>query len=400
MRILCAAHDAGRAGGVESYLSTVLPALVSAGHDVSCWFETSRAGREPIVSAGVRVWTGDGAPEPLAPIARWAPDVLYVHGLRCVETERALQHLAPAAFFAHSYYGTCISGHKMTVRPAIAVCERRFGAACLAHFYPRGCGGRHPLTMIRQYRLQADRLALLGRYGRILVASQHMAREYGRHGLGAKVEVVPLPIASVTAPARERGASEPWRLLYLGRLERTKGALVALESAAIVAESSPRPVVLQVSGEGSLAGAIRTRANALGAVRNLRVEITGWLNEAARADAFDRADVLLLPSLWPEPFGLVGPEAAAHGVPAVAFAVGGVPEWLTDGVNGRLVSVDPPYPRRFAAAVTDCLADPCRLARMRERSLAAADTFSLQRHLTRLVGVLEQVAGQRAGAPQ
>ena len=50
----------------------------------------------------------------------------------------------------------------------------------------------------------------------------------------------------------------------------------------------------------------------------------------------------MVPSIWPEPFGQVGPEAGLYGVPAAAFAVGGTPSWLTDGVNGRLAPGDPP----------------------------------------------------------
>ncbi len=399
MRILCAAHDAGRVGGVEIYLATVIPALEAAGHDVACWFETSSSHREPILSRAATTWTADAGANTLDAAARWAPDVVYVHGLRSLAAERSLQRTAPSVFFAHSYYGTCISGSKMHLRPSPVRCERRFGAACLAHFYPRQCGGRHPLTMLRQYRLQKHRLALLASYERILVATRHMAREYERHGLGAKVDVVPLPVASAPVPGRARAASDAWQLLYLGRLEPTKGAMLALESAAIVAESSARRVVLRIAGEGSLAAALRDRARALsGARANFQVEITGWLGEGARAEAFARADLLLMPSCWPEPFGLVGPEAGAHGVPAVAFAVGGIPEWLTDGVNGRIVSADPPDARRFADAVADCLVDPRRLASMAERSRAAASTFSLPRHVDRLQEVLGAVARQPAGA--
>ena len=53
--------------------------------------------------------------------------------------------------------------------------------------------------------------------------------------------------------------------------------------------------------------------------------------------------LLVVPSVWPEPFGSVGMAAARCGVPAAAFAVGGIPQWLHDGVNGHLA---PPILRR------------------------------------------------------
>ena len=71
---------------------------------------------------------------------------------------------------------------------------------------------------------------------------------------------------------------------------------------------------------------------------------------------------MAVPSLWPEPFGLIGIEAFGCGRPVVASDTGGVREWLEPGVNG--LAVAPGRPRALAAALSELLADPVRQARM------------------------------------
>lgn len=393
LRIAVAAHRSGHGGGVEQYLATVVPALVAAGHEVACWFEKSSPGASSLIGRnGVTSWTAEGhVHKALDAVAQWQPDVVFAQGITSPQLERDLMRLAPSVCFAHSYYGTCVSGSKMHRSPAERCCTRRFGAACLAHYYPKRCGGLSPLTLVNQYRLQQSRLDLLHDYNRIVVASRHMAAEYSRHGLRSKTRVVSLPFESPAGPSHRIHAGDTIRLLYLGRLEETKGAHIAIDSAALVAASTGRTTELQMSGEGSRESQLKIRAaHAVARDRRLTVTFTGWLQPDMCIESFDRADLLLVPSCWPEPFGMVGVEAALRGVPAVAFAVGGIPEWLTNGVNGRLVGAEPPDTRRFAEAIVDCLADPTELARMRVRCQSSARRFSVDAHVSQLRDVFEE----------
>jgi glycosyltransferase involved in cell wall biosynthesis len=111
------------------------------------------------------------------------------------------------------------------------------------------------------------------------------------------------------------------------------------------------------------------------------------------AQALDQADLLLVPSLWPEPFGLVGVEAARRGVPAVAFAVGGIPDWLIDGTTGTLVPAQPRTAEPFAAAVVRTLSDAAGWQRMRAAGPDAAARFSVDVHVRALESVFAEVAG-------
>ena len=92
----------------------------------------------------------------------------------------------------------------------------------------------------------------------------------------------------------------------------------------------------------------------------IRIAFPGWLERERIDTLMSDADLLVLPSLWPEPFALVGLEAARHHLPVAAFAVGGIPDWLRPGMNGYLAPGDPPTAAGLAGAIVACLRDPRR----------------------------------------
>src|SRR5205823_2145340 len=87
----------------------------------------------------------------------------------------------------------------------------------------------------------------------------------------------------------------------------------------------------------------------------LPVRFEGAFDRATAAAVYRGIDVLVVPSLWPENAPLVLQEASLHGVPVVAARVGGIPEFVTDGVNGLLY--DATSANELAAALQDLAAD-------------------------------------------
>ena len=103
-----------------------------------------------------------------------------------------------------------------------------------------------------------------------------------------------------------------------------------------------------------------------------------------------------MPSTWPEPFGLVGLEAARAGVPAAAFDVGGIRDWLIDGQTGALAPGDPPTAAGLATAIVTCVHDESRRAALGAAARAAAATRSPEEHAAGLVAVFATLIGARA----
>jgi len=258
------------------------------------------------------------------------------------------------------------------------------------------------MTMWSHYRLQARRLSLLRGYRAILTSSGHMRQEYLNHGFAAEgVHTIHYPVEAPTSapPERPPMCQRPLdHLLFLGRMDANKGGLLLLDALPEVRTLLNRPLRVTMAGDGPDGGRWRTRGDQLSAAHpDIRIHFPGWLGEADRLRAFDQADLLVVPSVWPEPFGLVGPEAGHRGVPAAAFAVGGIPDWLSDGVNGRVADADPPTASKLASAIAACLADRGEYERLSTGARRLAGRFTTQHHLKSLESVLQSVIQSREG---
>jgi glycosyltransferase involved in cell wall biosynthesis len=152
-------------------------------------------------------------------------------------------------------------------------------------------------------------------------------------------------------------------------------------------------VTLTVMGDGSERSDVQRIASEMERRHaGVKVIFTGWLAPADRDARLHATDLLVVPSVWPEPFGLVGLDAALLGVPAVAFDVGGVRDWMVDGVTGRLARATPASSGTLADAIVDVLADPTRHAEYRVQCRRHALTRSPALHTRGLVDVLTDAA--------
>lgn len=146
---------------------------------------------------------------------------------------------------------------------------------------------------------------------------------------------------------------DPPVLLCVGRLAEEKGFDVALDAFASVIRRFPK-ARMTIMGDGPARAALERQAAQLGLER--AVKFVGWVEPDGVAKFLNSSTLVVVPSRWEEPFGLVALEAALVGRAVVATRVGGLPEVVVDQRTGILVEKD--NSETLAEAMTYLLAHP------------------------------------------
>jgi glycosyltransferase involved in cell wall biosynthesis len=393
MRILIATSYRGIVGGLETYLQILIPALLERGHEVALVYDYSNAESASVdpPNAELPQWHSSDLlkdPHVWRELAQWKLDVVYSHGLESIAVEKALQKDYPTVLYAHTYRGTCATGRKCHAFPVMQPCNRTLGPACLALHYPRRCGGLNPLAAWKGNATQKSFKSLFPDYRAVLVAGRHMQRELERHGVSHdKLHLAPLPVAEADHPSIPAAKIPQGRLLFVGRLVDVKGAHYLIEAIPEAAGLLARRLTVTIAGDGIERQKLQDLAHRL----HVDAEFPGWVDPKRRQDLMRQADLLAVPSLWPEPFGLVGLEAGCLGLPAVGYAVGGIPDWLISGQSGELAPGDPPTVDGLARAIVRAFSDPQHYARLCMGAWEQARQFSLERHIAQLEVILQSV---------
>lgn len=391
MRILIANDARAGAGGVETYVASLIDPLVSRGHAVALLHAGSSREEGPVTIDASASWSAadagvDGA---LARAREWGPDVCYSNNMRPLQIDERIAAEWPTVKMMHGYFGTCVSGQKTFAFPHVTSCDRRCGLACLVHYLPRRCGARNPVSIAVEYSWSSRQRRLFSQYAEIVVASDHMRRSYVQHGVAAdRLHAIPL----FAAPAPFVIPDGPTiDVLFLGRMTRLKGGELLVRAVHRASCSLGRAIAVTLAGDGPERQALERLARSLG----VRASFPGWVDPEQRARLFARTTLLAVPSIWPEPFGLVGLEAAPFGVPAIAFDVGGISDWLAHGHNGVLVPASTGAVG-LGDAIAAVLRDSVLRLRLSTGARAAAGRLTVDAHVAALESVFAAATARAA----
>jgi len=144
-----------------------------------------------------------------------------------------------------------------------------------------------------------------------------------------QIEVIPNP-TSVDEETCGTASAGGEYVAFAGRISPEKGLDVFLAAAAQMSDVS-----FKVAGDGPVLPEMKGRATP-------NVEFLGRLEFGDLLKFYRKSRILVVPSLWFEPFGMVAIDAMALGVPVIASRIGGLPYVVEDGVTGSLFEAGNP----------------------------------------------------------
>jgi glycosyltransferase involved in cell wall biosynthesis len=305
-------------------------ALISAGHEVR-HFERLSDGIEDFsllqkaFVPGQVVWSSSAAREIGRVLGSFKPDVVHVHNLFPMISPSVLhacrRHLVPTVVTLHNYRQICPSGDLF-----------RDGATCY------DCVGHVPIPAVRHGCYRDSALAT------VPLAVAAVAQKSSWENLPSAyifISAAQRSLFSALDFPRERcfvkynlvyamdvdRATEPL-IVYIGRLNEAKGLPMLMRAWD---RFEPKNLKLVIAGGGPLEDEVSAWAS-----MRPSVDAPGLLSRDECGQLLARARATVVPSRWPETFGLVVAEAMSASVPSIAPAHGSFPELIEDGVDGVL----------------------------------------------------------------
>ena len=245
---------------------------------------------------------------------QFQPDMLHVHllsgiGHNCLKAANSAR--IPVIYFLHDS-----------------------GLACLlSSMFSKG---KNCTQLCRECRVSSSRklsyLTDSSLYTLVSPSSENLANLQSLANI-SHLEARVIPNIDLSEPPAKRvsGTVEAIRLLYVGRLHKTKGIQFLLNVLSTI-DAPECNWQLTVLGSGPLETELRNDF-----ADDPRIAFLGKVSQQSVQQYMAQSDVLLVPSLWRENHPGVVREALRAGVPAVISNMGGMPEMIVNEYSGLIL---------------------------------------------------------------
>ena len=259
------------------------------------------------------------------------PDVVHFHSIHRLGRLFPFRCDIPLVVQLSDYYLLC--PHSTCYTIFLKECRPNYPYSCIRN----ACVSRRLLFPEAAIQYIATRKFLRSRADKYIAISDYLARKCIDTKMCPPDKIsVMYPFTFVQPHDAYRESTEyVHTVLFVGRLVREKGIQFLIKAMAYLRQCSN--LQLKIVGEGYYAATVQRLLKKYNLI-DRTVIINRWLSHAEILREIGHSSVVVVPSVWPEPFGYIGIDALAMGKPVVACSVGGIPEWLQNGDNGFLVS--------------------------------------------------------------
>ncbi len=389
MRILFVSEHLGFLGGVEQNVGDTAEGLRNRGHSCTLAFRARARNPEEYALYFDETVQCAEVGTPLGEEGGWAfseivervkPDVIYLHKIPTLRFAQEWFGRVRMVRMVHDHDLCCPRRHKYFVHNG-RVCKHPMGWRCYADL---GFVQRDPKAAlgVKLVSIEAKRRELSRNRGidTFVVASRFMRDELIVNGMAdAEISICP-PVTHLPVTKPSPFPTEP-RILFVGQLIRGKGVDLLLRAMALLDSPWPATIVGTGNAENKLL------ALSVGLGLEDRVDFAGWIGRDRIGQFYGASSLVVVPSRWPEPFGMVGIEAMSFGRPVIGFGVGGIPDWLEHAKTGLLVAEQDV--KGLARALGRLLSDPALASTLGEQARETAITrYSFGAYLSSLEKIL------------
>jgi glycosyltransferase involved in cell wall biosynthesis len=315
--------------------------------------------------------------------------VFHLHSLYCPVLTRNLLSKYNVVRTMHGPPLFC-PGRGKYWRFSEKVCTKTFGFHCIYHTYTQGCCNRHPKRLLKA--IQNTKFELneaVTRYKSLIAVSNYIKEEAALAGINKESIEVLNNFTNISSAADALSRSEPKSILFAGRIIDRKGLHHLIEAAIPILQNHPEACI-NVAGEGqyysALTEALDEADNA--GIKN-RIIFHGWTDRKKTEELLKKTHLVVVPSLYPEAFGIIGIEAMMYGKPVVAYNVGGIPDWLENGKTGILVKQGDK--KELGSSISRLIDNNNYYEELSANSASAAkNKFSSETHITKLMKIYEK----------